>query len=76
MTKKWEFKGKPLGISAGRVVATLWGGKDETYEMLDLGELCEREKLEEKRIKITIETLDEEIEEDESTTPPLRRGLE
>ena len=64
MTKKWEFEGKLLGVSTGRLVVPLWNDTEDDVEILDVSELYKREKLEGKKIKITIETLDEEIEED------------
>ena len=58
MIKKWEFKGKLLGVLPGRVFVPLWNDNEDDFKLLDIGELYEREELEGVKIKITIEILE------------------
>ena len=59
MTKKWEFGGE-VDISTGPFGLTLWNEEKSGYEVVGIRELCQRENLEGKKVKITIKTLDEE----------------
>ena len=61
MVKKWEFEGE-VDISTGPFSLILWNAEKSDYEVVGIRALCQREKLEGKKVKITVETLDGEVD--------------
>ena len=59
MIRKWEFDGE-VDISTGPFGLILWNEEKSDYDVVGIRSLCQREKLEGKKVKITVETLDEE----------------
>ena len=58
MTKKWEFEGE-VSIPIEPFGVILFNTKEDDYEVFNFRDLCKRERLEGKKVKITIKVLEE-----------------